>query len=69
MTMRVTRRKDIPGDQEKSILNKIDTTLRLKSLTNHENEYIRLHDYDRTITKKWISDVHVQETNRNRTKL
>ena len=52
VTMKIVRKKDILKNQEKDIIIKVNTTFRFKSLINHKNEYIELHDYSRTVIKK-----------------
>ena len=67
--MRITRRKDILTSQEKSIIIKDDTIFWFKSLINHENERIELHDYDRIITKERVINIYVQKNDCNEIKL
>ena len=69
MTVKITRRKDILTSQEKDVTIKINTTLWLEYLTNHENGHIGLHNYDRTITRKWTINIHVKKDKCNKIKL
>ena len=69
MTMKIVKRKDVLTSQEKDVTIKINTTFRLKSLIDYENESIGLYDYSRTVTKKRVFNVYVKKDDRNKTEL
>ena len=67
--MRVTRKRNISTNQNKSITDKTNTTLRSKTFIDYEDKYIRPYHRNDVITKKRTTDVYVQKNDRNRTKL
>ena len=69
MTIKTIKKKDVLTDQEKDITIETNTTLRFKSFISHENERVRLHDYDRTVTKERVINIHVKKDDRNRIEL
>ena len=69
MIMKITKEKNVLENQETNIIVIINTTLRLESLVNHENERLGLHNRDDIISRKWIINVYIKKDDNDRTKL
>ena len=69
MTMEIVRRKNVLTSQEKDVTIKDDTTFRLKSFIDHENECIGLYNYNRVVTKKRVINIYVKKDDYNETEL
>ena len=69
MIIKVTKRKNVSTNQEKSITSKNNTTFRFKSFVDHKDERIRLYNYSRTVVRKRVVSIYVKKDDRDRIKL